>query len=89
MTEAITIDNYDIKAHERYATDQAALELTLIQDANLIPQHLEAAVGESTLASKWEELFEIHLHRHPFANFVPPTPLYDDAQSLFLLLHFP
>ncbi len=70
--EAVTIDNYDIKAHERYATDQSALELTLIRDANLIPQHLESAVGHSVLASKWEELFETHLHRHPFANFTPP-----------------
>lgn len=72
MTEALTIDNYGITAHERYATDQATLELTFIQDANQIPKHLEAAVGKSTLATKWEELFETHLHRHTFANFAPP-----------------
>lgn len=72
MTKALTIDNYGVPAHQRYATDQLNLDLTLIHDASLIPVHSDAAVGKSTLASKWEELFETHLHRHPFANFCPP-----------------
>jgi hypothetical protein len=71
-TNAVTIDNYTVEAHERYATDQSILDLTLISDANQIPRHLEIANSESTIASKWEELFETNINKHPFATFAPP-----------------
>ena len=72
MAEPVTIDNYAVAIHERYASDQQALETKYTEGAELIPRHFEMAVAESTLASKWEELFETHLHRHTFANFAPP-----------------
>lgn len=71
-TNAITIDNYAVEAHERYATDQSLFDASYLADANMIPRHFEIANSESTLASKWEELFETHLNKHPFATFAPP-----------------
>ena len=72
MTKSVTIDNYDLKAHQRYANDREALDPFYITDTNLIPPHFEIAALESSINSKWEELFETHLHRHSFANFAPP-----------------
>jgi len=71
-TNAITIDNYAVEAHERYATDQSLYEMKYISEANLIPRHFEMAGNQSTITSKWDELFETHLNKHPWANFDPP-----------------
>ncbi|MBS0629806.1 MAG: DUF5399 family protein [Verrucomicrobia bacterium] len=71
-TNAVTIDNYQIEAHERYATDQSLLDVSYLSDANLIPRHFEIANSESTISSKWEELFETNISKHPFATFAPP-----------------
>ncbi len=73
MAQPVTIDNYDMKTHERYATDQSTVDLKYIEDSDFIPTHFLLARGESTITSKWEELFETHLHRHPFATFIPPS----------------
>lgn len=71
-TNAVTIDNYHIEAHERYAADQSQYEVGFLSEANQIPRHLEIANSESTISSKWEELFETNINKHPFATFAPP-----------------
>ena len=82
MAEALTIDNYGVNIHERYAQDCATLDTTYTKDANLIPAHFETAAREATITTKWEELFETHLHRHAFATFAPP-PRYAMMRNRF------
>ncbi|NGX38644.1 MAG: hypothetical protein K1000chlam2_01820 [Chlamydiae bacterium] len=72
MAEALTIDNYGVNIHERYALDQEVLDTQFTKDSHLIPAHSEVAARETAITTKWEELFETHLHRHTFATFAPP-----------------
>lgn len=81
-TNAVTIDNYNVEAHERYATDQSLLDFTFIKESNIIAPHFEMAGGQSTIASKWDELFETHLNKHPFALFAPP-PKFSGMRNRF------
>lgn len=69
---AVTIDNYDIRFHERYASDQTQLDPIFITDANRVHTHSESARSPVTIFSKWTELFEVHLANHPWAMFLPP-----------------
>ena len=68
---AVTIDNYKIEAHERYATDQSLFDVSYISDANLIPRHFEIADSESTITTKWDELFSQHQPTPILPTFVP------------------
>jgi len=86
MSQPITIDNYDVKVHERYASDQTVLDLTYINESHHIPPHLETAEGESTITAKWEALFETNLHRHPWAFFSPP-PQFKKMRNRFFSAH--
>jgi len=72
MSNVVTIDNYDVKTHERYAIDQKRLTPELIKDAGLVSPHFEIPDGESSISSKWEELFGTNLHIHPWARFTTP-----------------
>jgi hypothetical protein len=82
MAEAVTIDNYNVKIHQRWATDQESYDASFVKDANAIPPHLEVAAREISIASKFDELFETHHHRHPFASFSPP-PRYQLMRNRF------
>ena len=82
MTDTVTIDNYDIKAHERYAVDREAHDVTFLADAKDIPRHFNLAHTATSLSTKWEELFETHDLRHPFAAFAPP-PGYASMRNRF------
>lgn len=79
---AVTIDNYSQEIHERYASDQLKHDPTFLRDASEIPTHFNAAVTKTGTITKWEELFEIHLHKHPFASFFPP-PRYEKMRNRF------
>jgi len=70
----VTIDQYSAAVHERYAADRHALEALEIRfDDSYISKDFELAQGTASIQSKWEELFELHIHRHPFASFgIPP-----------------
>lgn len=74
MANTVTIDNYDIKIHERYVHDQEILKglAILFDESKEIPKHSEIGGSENSIKSKWEELFETYNHRHPFASFAPP-----------------
>lgn len=82
MPDAVTIDNYDVTIHKRYASDQAAYDPALLCDTSEIPLHLDIAVAKTHLVTKWEELFGVHLHYHPFAFFSPP-PRYGFIRNRF------
>lgn len=82
MPSPVTIDNYDVKVHERYAQDQKQLDLTYVREAFLIPPHLETPIAESMINAKWEELFGAQSHRHPWALFAPP-PSYGRMRNRF------
>ena len=85
MAEAVTIDNYNVKIHERWATDQEALDPIFVKESNLIPPHSEIAARKASISSKFDELFDTHLHRHPFASFAPP-PSYQLMRNRFFTL---
>lgn len=82
MSEAVTIDNYDVATHERYAVDKESYHAHFLIDASEIPRHSNLALTESSILSKWEELFETNELRHPFAAFAPP-PGYASMRNRF------
>jgi hypothetical protein len=82
-TKATTIDNFDIKIHERYAQDQIALDKTFIVEPSLISQHFEITGTSSIYASKWEELFELGIRNIPWAAFTPPPRYQKQAKRFF------
>lgn len=81
MAEPVTIDNFDVRFHERYAIDQGLIDRTFVDDS-LIPPHLSIAGSQSSFASKLEELFETDEAVHPFANFCMP-PGFATARNRF------
>lgn len=82
MAGPLTIDNYDVSVHERFAKDQEALEPVFLVESGKIPAHLDIAALDKSLLSKWEALFELDRHRHTFAQFAPP-PRYSLMRNRF------
>ena len=82
MAGPLTIDNYGVAVHERWAKDQEVLEQVFIRESGYIPAHLDIAALEKSLLSKWEELFELDSWRHTFAHFAPP-PEYNLMRNRF------
>jgi hypothetical protein len=80
--KAVTIDNFDIKVHERYAQDQFKLEPKYLTETNLVAPHSEITGTSAIYSSKWEELFEIHLRNISWAAFTPP-PKYTTQPNKF------
>lgn len=81
--KAATIDNLDIKIHERYAQDQVALDKSFITDASHPSPHFEIAAASSMYASKWEELFETSVKNLPWASFAPPFAYHRQSNRFF------
>lgn len=88
-TNRMTIDNLDIKAHERYALDQQKLDLRYIDEATLIHPHSEILGVSSIYSSKWEELFEIHKRNISWASFCPPPRYNLQSNRFFTYCIFP
>lgn len=82
-TKATTIDNFDIKIHERYAQDQVALDKTFIVESALLSAHFEITGTSSIYSSKWEELFELNIRNIPWAAFTPPPRYHKQAKRFF------
>ncbi len=80
---AVTIDNLDIKVHERYAQDQVALESKYITESFAIAPHSESVGTSSIYASQWEILFEIHLCNTSWALFSPPPKYHVQRNKFF------
>ena len=70
--KAVTIDNFDVKVHERYAEDQQKLDLQFIHEYNQVGTHAEITSLSFLYGSKWAELFETHANNLPWAAFAPP-----------------
>lgn len=82
MADSLTIDNYDISAHERWANDQELLEVLFFQESKTIPPHLEIAALEKSILSNWEQLFEFDSRKKAFAHFESP-PKYTFMRNRF------
>ncbi len=80
--KATTIDNLDMRIHERYAQDQQALDKTFITEAQLLSPSFEKVATSSIYSSKWEELFEMGVKNLPWAAFSPP-PSYTRQPNRF------
>jgi len=81
MAGPLTIDNYDVAVHERWAKDQEVLDQVFIRESG-VSAHLDVAALQKSLLSKWEELFEFNSQKHPFAHFAPP-PRYTLMRNRF------
>jgi hypothetical protein len=81
--KATTIDNLDIKIHERYAQDQKILDRKYITESVLLSPHFEITGTSSIYSSKWEELFEMHIKNIPWAAFCPPPRYQMQAKRFF------
>ena len=81
--DAVTIDQMDIKVHERYALDQEKLDTSFIKDSALISHYSEVMGITSIYSSKWEELFEIHVGNLPWAAFSPPPKFHIQKNRFF------
>jgi hypothetical protein len=78
-----TIDNLDIKIHERYAHDQKILDRTFTKETSLLSSHAEIAATSVIYASKWEELFEMGIKNIPWAAFSPPSFYHQKPNRFF------
>lgn len=79
----VTIDKLHIKSHERYAKDQANLDLKLISESSAIPQHSEITGTSAIYSSKLEELFELQIRNIPWAIFSPPPKYTIQSRRFF------
>ncbi|MES2344341.1 MAG: DUF5399 family protein [Chlamydiota bacterium] len=70
--KAVTIDNFDIKAHEQYARDQLTFDPTFIVDAAELSPHFDTGGTSAIYSSKWEKLFELGIRNTPWALFSAP-----------------
>lgn len=79
----ITIDQLDIRAHERYARDQKHLDRKIIQDAGMIPAQSEVLTTYAVYFSFWETLFEWTRKNVPWASFIPPSKYFAQRTRCF------
>lgn len=82
MASSVTIADYDLSVHARYAKDIANLERQYIEGAEQIPAHIEVIRTKEAISSKWDDLFKTSANITPFANFSPP-PLWEKTRNRF------
>ncbi|MFI5334641.1 MAG: DUF5399 family protein [Chlamydiales bacterium] len=80
--KATTIDNLDIKIHERYAHDQKVYDRSFVRDASIVTHHADIAATSAIYSSQHEALFELNVKNHAWAHFTPPA-LYYRARNRF------
>lgn len=68
----VTIDQLDIKIHERYAKDQQQLDTKYIKESTAIAAYSEIVGTSSIYPSNWEILFELQIKNISWAAFCPP-----------------
>lgn len=78
----VTIDNLDIKVHERYAQDQLQLDNKYITESQAIGRQTDFAATSSIYSSQWEILFGTHLVNVSWAFFCEP-PKYNAQRNRF------
>ena len=81
--KGITIDRINIKDHQRYAEDQAALDTVYIRESGLVAAQSEMIASTSLTTSNWDELFEFHIKNIPWASFQPPPRYFFQKKRFF------
>ncbi len=69
MTKATTIDNLDVKIHERYAQDQQIYDRSFVTEASLVSPHADIAATSAIYSSHYEALFEHYRMRNRFFSY--------------------
>lgn len=85
----VTIDQYDLKEHVRWAKDQAVRDSSLIHtptDSNFYP---DTGATSAIYSSELEALFEWERGMRPWANFSPPHNLFLFNKRFFSYRLFP
>lgn len=83
MTKATTIDNLDVKIHERYAQDQQIYDRSFVTEASLVSPHADIAATSAIYSSHYEALFELSIKNHSWAHFTPPSMYYRMRNRFF------
>lgn len=83
MMKATTIDNLDVKIHERYAQDQQIYDRSFVTDSSLVSPHADIAATSAIYASQWEALFEASVKNLSWAHFTPPSMYYRMRNRFF------
>ena len=85
----VTIDQYDIKEHVRWAKDQAACDSTLVHTSATASLYPETGATSSIYSSELEALFQWEKGMHPWATFSPPENLFLLNKRFFSYRLFP
>lgn len=83
IMKATTIDNLDVKIHERYAQDQRVYDRSFVTDSSLVSPHADIAATSAIYASQWEALFETSVKNLSWALFTPPSMYYRMRNRFF------
>jgi hypothetical protein len=81
--KATTIDNLDVKIHERYAQDQKIYDRSFVTDSSFVSPHADIAATSAIYASQWETLFETSVKNLSWALFTPPSMYYRMRNRFF------
>lgn len=85
----VTIDNLDIKEHIRWAQDRKILDATIVQESQHIAPYPDISGMSAIFSSQLEELFDLEIGMHPWANFAPPQNAFLFAKRFFSHRLFP
>jgi hypothetical protein len=80
--QRLTIDNMGIGTSSRYARDQAALDLRLIEESRYIPQKTEVSVVKPYLPTEFEE-YLLPGKLTIWASFSPPPEYLSYGRPIF------
>lgn len=85
----VTIDQYDIKEHVRWAKDQAVRDSSLIHTPTHSSLYPDAGATSAIYSSELEALFEWDRGMRPWASFFPPKNLFLFNKRFFSYRLFP
>jgi hypothetical protein len=85
----VTIDQYDIKEHVRWAKDQAACDSSLVHTPSSASLYSDVGATSAIYSSELEALFAWERGMQPWANFSPPENLFLFNKRFFSYRLFP
>lgn len=85
----VTIDQYDIKEHVRWAKDQTVRDSSLTHTPTLSSLYPDTGATSAIYSSELETLFEWERGMRPWATFSPPQNLFLFNRRFFSYRLFP
>lgn len=79
----LTIDQFDIKEHIRWAVDQETYDASYVNESSQVALHPEIISSSHIYSSKLEELFDLQNRNLPWASFAPPSNFFLFSKRFF------